>query len=155
MEIKKVDQQSQLLQARKESLDAAERMSLRPLGKLWGMDVFTWYKPSIVELSATLSTFPFPVFWLANEINIREMAQVDPETLRSVQWCAQFDNPQLSIPSDIISQMPLVTGTESLEDALEFLKRTKRPRHILLFTVQGNEWKTKMEVFENFVKLHQ
>lgn len=155
MEIKKVDQQTQLLQARKESLDAAEKMSLRPLGKLWGMDVFTWYKPSVVELAATISTFPFPVFWLANEMNIQEMAQVDPETLRSVQWCAQFDNPQLTIPSDIISEMPLVTGTEVLEDALEILKTTRKPRHILLFTVQGNEWKTKMEAFENFVKLHQ
>jgi hypothetical protein len=92
---------------------------------------------------------------MSNEISIQEMAQVDPETLRSIQWCAQFDNPQLSIPSDIISGMPLVTGTESLEDALEFLKKNKRSRHILLFTVQGNEWKTKMEVFENFVKLHQ
>ena len=155
MDIKKVDQQTQLLQDRKESLDAAERMSLRPLGKLWGMDVFTWYKPPVVELSATISTFPFPVFWLSNEISIQEMAQVDPETLRSVQWCAQFDNPQLSIPSDIISGLPLVTGPESWEDPWEFLKKNKRARHILLFTVQGNEWKTKMEVFENFVKLHQ
>jgi hypothetical protein len=108
-----------------------------------------------VELAATISTFPFPVFWMANELTVQEMAQVDPETMRSIHWCAQFDNPQLSIPSDIISGMPLVTGTESLEDALEFLKRNKQARHILLFTVQGNEWKTKMEVFENFVKLHQ
>lgn len=155
MEIKKVDQQDQLLQARKESLEAAERMALRPLGKLWGMDVFTWYKPGVTELAATISTFPFPVFWLSNEEIVREMALVDPETLRTVQWCAQFDNPQLSIPSDIIPQMPLVTGTESLEDALEFLKKNKKARHILLFTVQGNEWKTKMEIFENFVRLHQ
>jgi hypothetical protein len=51
--------------------------------------------------------------------------------------------------------MSLVTGTESLEDALEFLKNNRQARHILLFTVQGNEWKTKMEVFEHFVKLHQ
>lgn len=155
MEIKKVDQQAQLLQARRESLEAAERMSLRPLGKLWGMDVFTWHKPEIVELAATISTFPFPVFWLSNELIIREMALVDPEALRSVQWCAQFDNPQLSIPSESISEIPLVTGTESLEDALEFLKKTKQPRHILLFTVQGNDWKTDMELFENFVTLHQ
>ncbi|WP_343748409.1 hypothetical protein [Fluviicola sp.] len=155
MEIKKVGQQDQLLQARKESLEAAEKMALRPLGKLWGMDVFTWYKPAVTELAATISTFPFPVFWLSNEAIIQEMALVDPETLRSVQWCAQFDNPQLSIPSDIIPEMSLVTGTESLEDALEFLKKNKKARHILLFTVQGNEWKTKMEIFENFVRLHQ
>lgn len=155
MEIKKVDQHAQLLQARRESLEAAERMSLRPLGKLWGMDVFTWCNPEIVELAATISTFPFPVFWLSTESSIREMAGADPETLRSIAWCAQFDNPQLSIPSEIISQIPLVTGTASLEDALEFLKRTKQPRHILLFTVQGTEWKAKMEEFEHFVILHR
>lgn len=151
----KVDQQAQLLQARKESLEAAEKMSLRPLGKLWGMDVFTWCKPVVAELAATISTFPFPVFWLSNEQIVQEMTQSDSETLRSIQWCAQFDNPQLSIPSEIISAMPLVTGTASLEDALEILKKNKKARHILLFTVQGTEWKTKMEIFENFVRLHQ
>ncbi|MDR0801643.1 hypothetical protein [Fluviicola sp.] len=155
MELKKVDKQAQLLQARNESLEAAEKMSLRPLGKLWGMDVFTWCKPAVTELAATISTFPFPVFWLSNEEIIQEMARTDPDMLRSVQWCAQFDNPQLSIPSEIISAIPLVTGTESLEDVLEFLKKNKKARHILLFTVQGAEWKTKMEIFENFVRLHQ
>lgn len=155
MEIKKIDLQTQLLQARKESLENAEKLSLRPLGKLWGMDVFTWYNPSVEELASTISTFPFPVFWFANELQVREMAQVDPQTMRNMEWIAQFDNPQLQIPSDIAASIPLFTATETLEDALTILSHNKKARHILLFTVQGNEWKTKMNDFENYVKLHQ
>lgn len=155
MELNKVDLQSQLLQARKESLENAEKLSLRPLGKLWGMDVFTWYNPPVEELASTMTTFPFPVYWLASELNLCEMAQVDPQTMRSVEWIAQFDNPQILIPSDIASDISLITATETLEDTLTILKHTKQARRILLFTVQGNEWKTKMNDFENFVKLHQ
>jgi hypothetical protein len=53
-----------------------------------------------------------------------------------------------------MAPIPLVTATETLEDAMTVLKSVKQSRHILLFTVSGNEWKMKMELFEEFVKLH-
>ncbi|HLP55729.1 MAG TPA: hypothetical protein VK151_11895 [Fluviicola sp.] len=141
-----------LLDARQEALKAAEKQSLRPLGKLWGMDVFTWYNPSVYELSATISTFPFPVFWLGNAGLVKELAQVDPKTMRSLAWCGQYDDAQINLPADVLGPMPLVTATENIEDALVLLKNVKQNRHILLFTVAGNEWKTKLADFENFVQ---
>ncbi len=143
-----------LLQAREEALRNAEMRSLRPLGKLWGMDVFAWYDPGVYELSATLQTFPFPVFWMGTEKMVNELASVDPQVLKALTWVAQFDSPQLRVPGDVLAPVPLVTATESLEDALQVLKNVKQAKHILLFTVSGNEWKTKMETFETFVKLH-
>lgn len=143
-----------LLDARKEALKAAERQSLRPLGKLWGMDVFTWYNPTVYELSATIATFPFPIYWLGNAALINELAQVDPAVMRSLAWCAQYDDPVINLPADVLGPMPLVTATESIEDALEFVRHLKQNRHILLFTVAGNEWKTRLNDFEAFVQLN-
>ena len=154
MEVKRQVGVNPLLQAREEALRNAEIRSLRPLGKLWGMDVFTWYDPNVYELSATLQTFPFPVFWLGTEKQVSELASVDPEVMRGLSWIAQFDNPQLRVPGDVMAPVPLITATETLEDALIVLNGVKQSRHILLFTVSGNEWKTKMELFEAFVKLH-
>lgn len=153
MEIKRETKQGQLLQARSEALKNAELNSLRPLGKLWGMDVFSWYNPSVYELSATVQTFPFPVFLLGTEKLVKELATVDPETFRGLSWVGQFDCAQLQLPADVMAPIPLVSATENLEDALMLLKGVKQARHILLFTVSGNEWKTKMEQFEEFVKL--
>ena len=147
-------QAQSLLDARQEALKAAERQSLRPLGKLWGMDVFTWYNPSVNELSATISTFPFPVFWLGNAALVKELAHVDPKSMRLLAWCGQYDNAQIDLPADVLGPMPLFTATESVEDALTVLRSVKQNRHILLFTVSGNEWKTKLADFENFVQLN-
>jgi len=150
----KVAADNRLLAAREEGLKNAEQHSLRPLGKLWGMDVFAWYNPSVYELSATISTFPFPVFWLGNEIAVKELAQVDPESMRSLAWCGQYDSAQFTMPGDVAAGMRLVTATETLEDALQIVKAVKQSRHILLFTVAGNEWKTKLADFEAFVRLN-
>lgn len=156
MEIKKkVDREAQLLEARREALDNAANHVLRPLGKLWGMDVFGWYNPSIGELAATLTAFPFPVYWLANEKTIQEMAHVDPQTLKSVNWVGQYDQAQMTIPSDVATDIPLITATETIEDSLIFMGQMKASKHILLFTYKGNEWKTNYETFVEFVKQNQ
>jgi hypothetical protein len=91
---------------------------------------------------------------LGNAALVNELAQVDPAVMRSLAWCAQYDDPVITLPADVIGSMPLVTATESIEDALEFVRHLKQNRHILLFTVAGNEWKTKLNDFESFVKLN-
>lgn len=151
---RKIHGLQQLLDARRQGLRTAEKQSLRPLGKLWGMDVFTWYNPTVYELSATLSTFPFPVYWLGNAALVKELAQVDPATMRSLAWCGQFDDPRIELPADVIAPMPLITATETLEDAMHFVRELRQQKHILLFTVAGNEWKTKLTDFEAFVRLN-
>ncbi len=146
--------QSQLLKARSEGLEIAEKQSLRPLGKLWGMDVFSWYNPTIHELSATLATFPFPIFWMGNATTIEQMAKSDPTSLKALAWCAQYDNSQISLNSSVLSPMELFTATESIEETLTILKYIKQSKYMVLFTVAGNEWKQKMELVEQFVKTH-
>ena len=61
---KKLTSQQQLLLARQEALRAEKENSLRALGKMWGMDVFTWIDPYPGSISSTIHAFPFPVIWL-------------------------------------------------------------------------------------------
>jgi hypothetical protein len=74
--------------------------------------------------------------------------------MRSLAWCGQYDDAQLAIPGDVAAPMRLFTATETLGDALEIVRHLKQARHVLLFTVSGNEWKTKLSDFEAFVRLN-
>jgi hypothetical protein len=155
MNVKHNSLQSQLLQARSEGLQRASGHALRPLGKLWGMDVFTWYAPSVYELSATIQAFPFPVFWMATDRQLKEMAALDSETFRLVTWIAQYNSAELGLPADVLPSSLFATATDGLEDTFELLKNKRSAQHILLFTAVGNEWKTHMQLFEQFVQQHQ
>lgn len=155
MKMLKVDSQDQLLQARKQGLEHAERMSLRPLGKLWGMDVFTWMDPLVDELVSTLPTFPFPVSFFAPSELIKDLVHHDESVLASINWIAQYDNAQMLIPSTIAKQIPLISATQSIEDAFMLLSKNVAERRIVLFTVQGQSKLEHLSKIEHFVKSNQ
>jgi hypothetical protein len=152
MELKRKITENSLLEARAEALKNAESQSLRPLGKLWGMDVFTWVNPSVYELSATLSAFPFPVFLLAPFNVLNEIALVDSETLKMVQWIAQYDNSANKIDPSISADLMQYSATDSVASTIDLLRQNQLDRHIVLFIAAGNEWKTKLNEFDEFVK---
>ncbi len=152
MELKRKITENSLLEARAEALKNAESQSLRPLGKLWGMDVFTWVNPSVYELSATLSAFPFPVFLLAPFNVLNEIALVDSETLKMVQWIAQYDNSANKIDPSISADLMQYSATDSIASTIDLLRQNQLDRHIVLFIAAGNEWKTKLNEFDEFVK---
>lgn len=151
MDQNKVQLKNPLLEAREEALKNAQVSAIRPFGKWKGMDVFTWYKPSVVELSAVLSSFPFPVCWLGTKATIEEYAALDPMHFKALTWVAQYDHPQIGIPSDLAGPVPLITATEGLEDTLLFLEQLSVPKRILLFTYEGNEWKTNLNLFQETI----
>jgi hypothetical protein len=64
MELKRKIAENPLLEARAEALKNAESQSLRPLGKLWGMDIFTWVNPSVYELGQRFIHFHFLFIYL-------------------------------------------------------------------------------------------
>src|SRR6218665_1567048 len=116
MEKGKVILKNPLLEAREEALKNAEVSAIRPFGKWKGMDVFTWYKPSVYDLSPVITSFPFPVCWLGTKEVLEEYAVVDPTGFKSLAWVGQYDNPQITIASDLAGPIPLITATEGLED---------------------------------------
>lgn len=143
---------NRLLDARKEGLQHAEKQVLRPLGKLWGMDVFTWQNPAAEELAGTIASFAFPVFWMGNAAQVAELAAVDADVMRSLAWCGQYGDAKLGISRDIVGPMPLFTATESLDDALTILSGVKQPQRVLLFTFGGAAGAVGLEKFEEFVR---
>lgn len=144
--------QEQLLAARREGLEKAAAPLLRPLGKLWDMDVFAWHHPEIQELAKTIDTLPFPVLWLANQSTVKAMATEFPNVLKKIAWCGQFDSAKFPLPQAIAKSMPLVSATESLEDALLLLEGARQPKHALIFTVASGDWTYQLAKFEDFVR---
>lgn len=144
--------QEQLLAARREGLEKAATPLLRPLGKLWEMDVFAWHHPEIQELAKIMETLPFPVLWLANQSTIKAMAAEFPNVLKKMVWCGQYDSAKFPLPQSIAKSMPLISATESLEDALVLLEGAKQAKHALIFTVASGDWTLQLAIFEDFVK---
>jgi hypothetical protein len=154
METKKHVDVNQLVHAREKAL-SQEQFALRPLGKLWGMDVFTWYNASCENIASTIAAFPFPVIWFANARLVEQMQVHDVDLLKSLHWLGQYDSAKMLIEGKIAAYIPLVTTTENLNDSLTFLKDNKQEKHALLFTANGPNWNDYKTAFEQFVKLHQ
>lgn len=154
METKKSTGVDQLLHARESALKQ-EQFSLRPLGKLWGMDVFAWYNASIDNIASTLAAFPFPVIWFTEKNTIDQMIHYDAEIVANLQWLGQYDQASMKIPADVARYISLVTTTENLEESLTLLQYNKQQKFALLFTANNENWKEVKESFENFVKINQ
>ncbi len=143
-----------LVQARTEALENQE-FSLRPLGKLWGMDVFTWYNASCENIASTIAAFPFPVIWFSAAETITQMLKHDAELMKSIQWLGQYNTASMQIPQQVARVIPLVTSTENLSDSLTLLRHNKQEKFALLFTTSGEGWKTYKQQFEDFVSINK
>lgn len=157
MEEKKLDLGlgNRLMEARNEGLKNMKELTLRPHGKLWGMDVFSWYQPTVNLLSNTLHSFPFPVVWLGNATDINQTIQEDSSVCFQLNSVITFDNPLFTVSLDAISKIDNVAGVGSLKEALILLKSVKRKNSVLLFSASGENWKEKKEIFEDFLSIHQ
>lgn len=152
MELKRKTAENPLLEARAEALKSAESQSLRPLGKCWGMDVFTWVNPSVYELAATISSFPFPVFFVTPSDVLVAFSLFDSDALKSIQWIGQYDSLIAHLDEEISAEILNYSISESLVETIELLRQNQSDRHVVLFVASGNEWKTKLDIFEEFVQ---
>ena len=150
-----VSSHEQLLQARDRNLHQVEKGSLRPHGKLWGMDVFSWYNPLVFELENTLTSFPAPVLWFGNDSDVQKLLSENADPLYNVKLVCTHDQAQCSLPEAIFNQIETCVGARELEDALAMIKAVKKSQGILLFTASGEDWKKRKETFEAFLNLHQ
>jgi hypothetical protein len=155
MEIKKKQAHDQLLDARKDALLRAEKQSLRPLGKCWGLDVFAWANPSIPELAATIEYFPFPIVWVGNAHTIQKMADERPHLIQSLQWLAQYDSGHFPLDRELTKTIPLVSATQNLKETFQLVKDNRTLKTILVFTTAGKGWEDQLVEFEDLIKLHK
>lgn len=151
----KVSLEDRLLQARNEGLENMKKSMLRPHGKLWGMDVFSWYQPNIHILSNTLHSFPFPIVWIGNASDIRQTLEEDPSVCLQINTVLTFDNPVFMLPTMEMSKINNVLGVNSLEDGLKMIKAFKKKNSVLLFSASGENWEDHKKAFEDFLSIFQ
>ncbi len=157
MENKKItlSREELLLQARLENWSQPIVGTLRSHGKLWGMDVFSWYKANVGELQSTLSSFPGPVCWYANQAEVQALIDCDGCLPESVNMICTYDKAGFSFPNEVIDQTNILLGAAEIEDALELIKALKQQHRILIFTSSADNWQEHHQSFEYFLKLQQ
>ena len=158
MENKKIitrSKEEQLIDARKEGLQNAEKTSIRPHGKLWEMDVFSWYKPNLQILANTLHAFPFPVVWIGNSTDIIRVLEEDSSLDSNLHGVFAYDNAKFIMELNSKWKIKNSAGTNSVEHTLALIQAIKQKNTVLLFTSTDDEWSIKKDYFDNYLKLNQ
>ena len=139
----------------REENSAVKTQSLRSHGKLWGMDVFSWFVPATFELENTLQSFPFPVIWFCSETEFKRLIAQHPDWMAIIKVLCVYDVIDASLISSFEDQIEFAITTQTLEEALEKLKILKAPRSVFLFTAAGENWESDKQIFDAFTTLHQ
>ena len=148
-------QEEKLLRARGEAMQNNEGNSLRPLGKLWGMDVFTWVNPFPGMIANTIHSFPFEVIWVGNEADVLRTLSEDRTLCSNLHSVIIYDRAEFSLKGAWVCDVDNHVCTSTLTDALEMLKAIKSSKKVLLFTVSGPQQVEHRTIFEEYVKLVQ
>lgn len=153
----KLDQKiaNKLVEHRLESLQENKNGKIRPHGKLWGMDVFSWNNPEIELIASTISSFPFPVIWIGNKELFDWCSMNCPTVWSNVKTVIATDHPGIFFTNEHFLDVSNVVGTNSTTDALEMMKGLKQKGAVLLFTSTGIEWERNQKMFNEFMDLHQ
>ena len=147
--------EDRLLEARKEGLRQFHETSMRPHGKLWGMDVFSWSNPNASLISNTLHSFPFPVIWIGNGSTIINAISEEEDVLANLHSIIAYDFNVFNLKDEWLSKVKNCAGTETVEQTFEFLKMFKAPQTVLMFTAAGDNQEENTKVFEDYLKLVQ
>ncbi len=144
-----------LVESRKESLEKMQKTSIRPHGKLWGMDVFSWYLPTPELLANTIQTFPFPVVWIGGAKEINKTLELEAELTHFLNTILFHDSSKMKLSVENWRNTKSVAAVSTIKDALRLASAFKQKNTVLLFTDSSEGWESKKEVFENFLSLHQ
>lgn len=147
--------EERLLRAREESLRNHAEGSLRPLGKMWGMDVFTWVNPYPGMVSNTIHSFPFPVVWIGDSVDVLTTINEDGSLCSNLHAVVLTDASILDLNEQIVGNVRNCAGTNSVLEAVEMVKVFRSQQKVLLFTSSGEDALDRKAEFENYVKMVQ
>ena len=141
--------QEDLLRARKEGLEQwREQTSMKAHGKVYGMDTFSWLNPPTEGLINVISSFPFSVLWLSGYAQAKEGLELNLGLHRNLNTMIIYDQTQLSIAPEFLSEVETIMNVKSVNDALAFVKEVNRDKMVFLFTSHGDNARTEMNAFE-------
>lgn len=153
--MKDVAKKINLLDARKEALEQAKYGSIRPHGKLWGMDVFSWVNPEMEVLISTFHSFPFPVVFICDTTLMEACVENDSTFLMN---CHQLytvqtgDSRQLTLDARYENKW---SEMESLSAVFSAIERNKLAKGVVLFCAEGVDAEVNHSDFLQLLSTHQ
>lgn len=147
--------EDRLLEARKESLKNLHSTSMRSHGKFWGMDVFSWVNPNPGLIANTIHSFPFPVIWVGNALDIMDTLTEEEMILGNLHSIIAFDSNVFTLKDSWLNGVNNCAGTNSVEDAFQFVKLFKASQTVLMFSSSGENCEQANSAFEELIKLYR
>lgn len=144
--------ENSILQARKEGLLKAGDSTMQSHGKLWGMDVFSWLNPKPAVLSATMDSFPFPIFWISSFPERNEVMDLNFALTNKIHFSLILDDYTLV---DAKSSGVEIASVSNLNEAFDQIRRLKIKPSILLFTYSKSDWEYQKKCFNDYLSMAQ
>jgi hypothetical protein len=144
--------ENSILQARKEGLLKAGDSSMQSHGKLWGMDVFSWLNPKPAVLSATMDSFPFPIFWISSFPERNEVMDLNIALTNKIHFSLILDDYTLV---DAKSSGVEIASVSNLNEAFDRIRGLKTKPSILLFTYSKSDWEYQKKCFNDYLSMAQ
>lgn len=144
--MKKILTNNNTLSAERVELDVRRPYGvLRPHGKMWGMDVFSWNNPSIEDVQNTLLSFPAPILLVVDsELNapiFSQRGQDIEHVYETILYSTAISNEAIALPS--------------LNVALKKLKDARLNKGIILIVTKEDEESVVLEELNFFLKIEQ
>jgi hypothetical protein len=144
-----------LLDARKEALEKAANGSIRPHGKLWGMDVFSWINPDIDAITSTIHSFPFPIICLATSELLMSIVEKDETILSNIHTVISYENSEVELDRSMFSEIENVQVVNDIHLALDAMSVVRLKRGVILFCSTGTDYMMYENAFKKYLELHQ
>lgn len=148
--MKQIKKDHNLLDNRKEALGNVANGSIRPHGKLWGMDVFSWNNPTIEVITSTIHSFPFPIVWLASTDLLNEAISHDETILSNIHVAIAYEN-----INSITDKSTNFQTTKDVQTAFQLMSENRLKRGVILFCHAGIDSEHYQHAFKSYLELHQ
>jgi len=136
-----------LINKRVGDLKSIGKLSIRPLGKWHGLDVFSWQNPFFKQLELTIASFPYPIILVFNDYKF-------------IEKCKMSFSFQALVNSTILVDSTILNG-EDLDGIVVVPNLAALPekligsidKGIVLFLFFGNNQDEKVSDLMNYLKI--
>jgi hypothetical protein len=116
------------------------------------MDVFSWLNPKPAVLSATMDSFPFPIFWISSFPERNEVMDLNIALTNKIHFSLILDDYTLV---DAKSSGVEIASVSNLNEAFDQIRRLKIKPSILLFTYSKSDWEYQKKCFNDYLSMAQ
>jgi hypothetical protein len=147
-----ISTENELLKARSEGLARAKEIhTMQAHGKYELMDVFSWINPQFDMLATVLTSFPYPVIWIATQKQAKCALTYYPEVQDNIESIIVHDEGYIKLKGEIISDISNIILVGDFESAIKSMQAMKRPKRILLYTSEGETAESDQRDFQNYI----